>query len=239
MGGAYVFPGGRVDQADADSDLIARARPGADLSTLRSATGGQTDEEALAFVVAAVRETLEESGVLLADGPGDRDGARARRALEAGSSFSQLCRDLDLTFDTPALVPFARWVTPIVEQRRYDARFFVAIAPSDEASHDRSETVAHAWMAPSDAVAAHLEGTIDLPPPTLRTLEELAPLTSAAQALDLARSRPAPFVCPIFSDTGDGVWVLALPGDPAHTEPTPALPGPTRFTLRDGRFVSG
>lgn len=239
MGGAYVFPGGRVDIADADADLVARARDGADLASLQIATGAQTEEEALSFVVAAVRETLEESGVLLADGPGDLDGARARAALEAGSSFGQLCRDLDLTLDTAALVPFARWVTPVVEQRRYDARFFVAIASADEASNDQSETVAHAWMAPADAVAAHLGGKIDLPPPTLRTLEELSPLASAEQVLDLARSRPAPFVCPIFSDTGDGVWVLALPGDPAHDEPTPALPGPTRFTLRDGRFVSG
>jgi 8-oxo-dGTP pyrophosphatase MutT (NUDIX family) len=245
MGGAYVFPGGKLDAEDSDPALLARV-DGLDGAAAARALGEALEgPAALGLYVAAIRETLEESGVLLARGAAAladlprADVIAARARLASGVSFAALASELDLRLDASALVPFARWVTPAVEQRRFDARFFLAIAPREhEARHDEGETITSAWMSPRDAVDAHLGARIDLPPPTLRTLEELATYARAADALEAARTRRPPLVCPVFKDLG-GTWVLTLPGDPEHPERVAVLPGPTRFTMRDARFVSG
>lgn len=240
MGGAYVFPGGKLDAADSDPAILARVT-GPDPEAARRALDEDLDPPAaLALYVAALRETFEESGVLFATAPARLDLAAARARLATGTSFAALALDLDLALDAVALVPFARWVTPAVEQRRFDARFFVAIAPPDiDACHDDAETITSTWKTPRDAIAEHTQGTIDLPPPTLRTLEELTAYARADEALAAARARRPPLVRPVFRDLGDGTWILALPGDPEHPEREATLPGPTRFTLRDGRFLSG
>lgn len=249
MGGAYVFPGGKLDAADADEALLSRVRGLDAEAALRalgeSAPGDEARDArtALALHVAALRETFEESGVLFAESEVAKEPAAiaaARARLAGGVSFGALASELDLALDAGALVPFARWVTPAVEQRRFDARFFVAVAPpGTDARHDDAETITSAWMRPADAIEAHLAAKIDLPPPTLRTLEELVAHRRAEDALAAARARRPPLVRPVFRDLGDGVWVLALPGDPEHPERDAVVPGPTRFTLRDGRFVSG
>lgn len=239
MGGAYVFPGGKLDAADSEPSLLSRVR-GLDAEAAAQALGEELDPtSALALHVAALRETFEESGVLFSDADRALDLAAARARLAETKSFAALATELGLTLRLDRLVPFARWVTPAVEQRRFDARFFVAIAPEgSDARHDEQETIAGVWKTPREAIEAHLAAQIDLPPPTLRTLEELAPITRSEEAIARARSRRPPLVRPVFRDLG-GSWVLALPGDPEHPEREPVLPGPTRFTLRDGRFVSG
>jgi 8-oxo-dGTP pyrophosphatase MutT (NUDIX family) len=216
MGGAHVFPGGKVDGTDADPELLARAC-GVEGRAAAMALGETIDGSAArSLYVAALRETFEESGVLFASAP-----------------------DLDLTLDVGALTPLSRWVTPAVEQRRFDARFFVAIAPRGiDARHDQAETISSVWKTPREAIDEHLAARIDLPPPTLRTLEELLVHPSASAAISAIRARRPPLVRPVFRDLA-GTFVLALPGDPEHPEPEPVVTGPTRFTLRDGRFVSG
>jgi 8-oxo-dGTP pyrophosphatase MutT (NUDIX family) len=240
MGGAYVFPGGKVDPTDSDPALITRLEEfTADAARLALAEDLEP-EAALAFFIAAIRETFEESGVLFAKHATRFDLNRVRARLASGTSFSVLVNDLELSLEPQMLVPFARWVTPSVEQRRFDARFFVAAAPDDmAATHDETETITSCWKTPSEAIAEHAEKLIDLPPPTLRTLEELASFEHSSDVLALARSRRPPLVRPVFRDLGDGIWILALPGDPEHPEREARLPGPTRFTLRDGHFVSG
>ncbi|UJR79251.1 NUDIX hydrolase [Sandaracinus amylolyticus] len=240
MGGAYVFPGGKLDDADRAPALLARVS-GLDGESAARTLDEQIDPDlALSLFVAAMRETFEESGVLLATSPRAIDLPEARARIASGVAFGALCEDLDLALDASAMVPFARWVTPVVEQRRFDARFFLAIAPPDhDARHDDAETITSTWLTPRAAIDAHLAARIDLPPPTLRTLEELATHRDATSALAAARARKPPLVRPVFRDLGDGTWILALPGDPEHPEAHASLPGPTRFTLRDGRFVSG
>jgi 8-oxo-dGTP pyrophosphatase MutT (NUDIX family) len=190
VGGASVFPGGAVDPADRDPVLLARCRGWTDESA--SAALG-VDSGGLGFWVAAVRETFEEAGVLLAARAGSSarvDGAAppfaaARDALNAGGlTFRELVLDEDLVLETDALRPCSRWITPAGAPRRYDTRFFLAPAPEGHAyAHDDREAVASSWIRPGDALAAFERGEIDLILPTQRCLEALAGYDRADAAL--------------------------------------------------------
>ncbi|MCB9601403.1 MAG: NUDIX hydrolase [Sandaracinus sp.] len=232
MAGAHVFPGGIVDPEDAAASF--REDLG-DPKTLVDALGETDVVSSIALYVAAIRETFEEAGVLLAEhDPAKREAMRARHA--ESDDFEGLVRDEGLRLRFDALVPQARWVTPTVEQRRYDARFFLAAVPADqEARHDAKETTESRWMRPADAIDAEGRGEIRLPPPTIRTLEHLATFDRVDAILADARSRRPPYVAPVFHDRG-GTWILALPGDPLHPESTPAFAGTTRYVLEGGRW---
>lgn len=231
MAGAYVFPGGTLDEADRAPSLLAQVERPDSLHALGDAE--------LALYVTAIRETFEEAGVLLADGADPSTLAAARRRLIAGEvTFEALVGGLSARLRAGALTPLARWVTPEVEPRRYDARFFIARAPREQrATHDRVEVTAGEWLRPADALERGARGDIQLPPPTLRTLECLAAFDTAEAAIADAASRPPPLVRPCFCDLGGG-WALTLPGDPEHPEPERVIPGPTRFVLVDGVFRS-
>ncbi len=154
--GLHVFPGGRVEPGDADPRLVGRAR------------GSVEDPGFLvAHRIAAIRETWEEVGVLLADG--------ARPAPPApGSSFAELADRADLVLRTDDLVEVARWTTPRAYPRRFDARFFVAALPPGAVLRlDPREVAAHDWLTPRAALAAMAAGTIALWPPTSTTLQRL------------------------------------------------------------------
>lgn len=239
MGGAYVFPGGKLDDADADDRLLARVA-GRTPEQAADALGElQDSKRAVALYVAAMRETFEEAGVLLADTPAGVRLPDARRRLLEGAPFASLVEELDARLRLDRIAPWARWVTPAVEPRRYDTRFFVAVAPSDqEADHDRRETTEAAWWGPSQALERERRGEIQLPPPTMRSLEQLSAHRSVDTVLGEARARRPPYVDPVFLERA-GVWILALPGDPDHPTREQAVPGPTRFTLADGRWHSG
>jgi len=236
MAGAHVFPGGALDDTDRGpiiDRLVGRSRDEAAQAL------GETDGDlALALHVAAIRETFEEVGVLLADVP-SAEVAPARERMRAGTTLTSLIADAGWWLRADALVPYARWVTPAVERRRFDARFFFAIAPPDqEAAHDREEVVAGEWLTPQEALDASVRGAIVLAPPTLRTLEEMSSYADIDALLSYARSRPPPLVRPVFHDSGNGNWALTLPGDPDHPERERVIPGTTRFVLLDGRFQS-
>ena len=238
MGGAYVFPGGKLDPTDVAASVLARA-DGLDAAEAARRMGEDDGERALGLHVAAVRETLEEAGVLVGRSRRGVDAAEVRARLLGGVPFATLCDELDLALAVDRLVPLARWVTPTVERRRFDARFFLCEVPaSTSASHDAGETVAGAWMTPTVAIERHVRGEIDLPPPTLRTLENLLPFASVGDALNAARTRRPPVVQPVFRDLS-GQWVLALPGDVEHPEKEPVLPGATRFSATNARWFSG
>ena len=135
-GGMHVFPGGRVDRADADPELTSRSVLSARQAA--SALGGDLDADAaLAAHVAAIRELFEEAGVLLADGGRDLNVvpppylSQARSALVGGElSFASICSELGLRLRTDWLAPLSRWVTPPSLPRRFDARFFAAELPA-------------------------------------------------------------------------------------------------------------
>ena len=232
MAGATVFPGGKVDAVD-----------------------GPLDEPAVpgrGFYVSAARELHEEAGVLLAlDGDGqpipaeasdaalvEVDAIRDGHRVDAAQHHAILARRR-WSFDVDALVPFAHWVTPTVEPRRFDTWFFAAVAPEgQEGRLDGHETTDLGWLSPAQAIAQHEgAGDIWLPPPTYHTLHRLAELGGTARSAlgALARSGPVPCWQPHFVADSDDGPLIVLPEDPLHPSDT----GPCfqhRFALRDGRF---
>ena len=237
MAGAYVFPGGTLDEADRDPRLLARTS-GRTAAEAARALGEDDEGRALGLHVAALRETFEEAGVLLAEALDGLELAPFRERLHGGEPFLTILDELGVSLRADALTPWARWVTPTVERRRYDARFFIARAPeSQEAAHDRIEVTAGEWLTPSGALARWEGGEIQLPPPTLRTLEQLRAYATIDAVIADARTRTPKVVMPVFQQIGE-VVALTLPGDPEHPETERAIEGPTRFVLVDGVFRS-
>ena len=193
MAGSYVFPGGRVDDAD---------RPPQGEPVPKAIFPDLTDVEEAAYRMAAVRELQEEASVYI-------------------------------TVDD--LHPFAHWVTPEIEIRRYDTRFFLARMPEGQtAKHDEGETTALEWLTPQAAIAKFERRELLLPPPTWTTIRQLAPRRSIDDVLSWARSRSIVRVMPGFFKNGDEV-TLTLPGDPTFpTIPGWDVPEETRFVLEDG-----
>jgi 8-oxo-dGTP pyrophosphatase MutT (NUDIX family) len=205
VGGAYVFPGGRVDESDAGPDAQRLAY-------------GLTDPEAsqrlalesggLAYYVACLRELFEEAGLLIAcDDRGEPVRlddetvgrlALSRREVNAGTlDFVAMMAREEFLLDLRGLEYVAHWVTPVGPPRRFDTRFFVARAPRDQvATHDAGETVADQWIRPIDALDAHARGELQMIFPTIRNLEAIAHFATAdevlayARALDIVRVAP-------------------------------------------------
>lgn len=222
--GAFVFPGGRVDAADA-SPAVVRAWDGLtpDAAAQRLDLGPRTAPPAIAYYAAAVRETFEETGILPCVRPAGA-GARPNRPesraappssqpsapqllaarnalLEGSASFHQVLRDLDLRLDGAALVYAAHWVTPAAAPRRYDTRFFATRAPAGStAAHDERETTGAFWLSPADALARHRDGTLPLVFPTRRTLEDFQPFASIEHLLAHFRDRRVSRVEPSASE---------------------------------------
>jgi 8-oxo-dGTP pyrophosphatase MutT (NUDIX family) len=217
--GAYVFPGGSVDAADDDED-IAWAGPDA------AEWGSSLDAPARlarALVCAAVRETFEESGVLLAGpagsgtGPvlaaaGDEGWEADRQALLAGSlTLADLLRHRGLVLRSDLLRPWARWITPVTEERRYDTRFFAAALPGGQHARDvGGEADETAWMEPGAALAAASRGEIALFPPTAVTLGELRACGQVPAAL-AARRRITALIPEVFLANG-AAWLTVPAG---------------------------
>lgn len=238
MAGAHVFPGGTVDDADRDPaflDHISGVAP-ALLSEELGEEGETSPEDAVSIYVSAIRETLEEAGVFLGTETKPDVLSAGRAALLSGEPFLDILTRWGAELTPARLVPLARWVTPNLESRRYDARFFLARLPEGQrAAHDDIETTAGAWMTPDDALSRAAAGDIQLPPPTLRTLFHLRDFRTVDALLSDAGSRRPPRLQPEVTHSEDRL-VLALPGDPAHSEPHPAFPGPTRVVLAAGRW---
>lgn len=234
MGGAHVFPGGKVDTSDKEPGWRARVdRPAEEITNLLDE---DDSEVGLGLLVAAVRETFEEAGVLLASAAAGADLAATRTRLHDGASFAKLAHEIDLMIDSTALTPYARWITPKMESRRFDTRFYVAVLPDGQsASHDGTETTSATWLRPARAIEDMHAGRIKLAPPTVRTLRWLAEFEDTESVIADALSRKPPLVRPRLV-TGDGGWFLALPGDPEHPESEPVLPGATRMVFDNGAW---
>lgn len=151
------------------------------------------------------------------------------------AAVRELREEANVSITEDDLVPFAHWVTPEIEIRRYDTRFFLARMPEHQvARHDEGETTALEWLSPREAIARFERKTLLLPPPTWTTIRQLSKRHSIEEALDWARSRPIVRVMPGFFKHGDDV-TLTLPGDPTFP-PIPGwdVPEETRFVLEDG-----
>ena len=232
MGGMHVFPGGKVCADDGSASMRDRIDDPQDAA--RDDTWGADVEPDAAFTraVAAIRETLEEAGVLLGTRAAPPQLADLRVRLLAGETFADLLAAQQLTLRLSALQPLSRWITPESEPARFDTSFYLAHAPFDQqAECDRHESIAGLWTTPAAALEAARKKQIRLAPPTAATLLTLANTPSVEVALTEAASRPPPVVLPIIR-TIDGEVVVVYPGDPEHPLRVPVLVGPTRRVLR-------
>lgn len=204
---AWVFPGGKVAAPDADAAWDALS-------------DGNYDHYERSLRIAAAREVFEESGLLLAahaDGrPADagdceRLGAM-RTAVEAEPMlFMTMLRDAGLRLTLDRLAPFAHWITPAFEPRRFDTHFFLVIAPAHQiARHDGREAVDHSWVEPDVVLAKRRLGEARLMFPTRLNLELLQRSANAAEAERAALARPVVTVEPVVETRADGK-VLLIP----------------------------
>lgn len=220
--GMHVFPGGRVDPADTDDDIGWVGPPAEQWAGPLSADVPL----ARALVCAAVRETFEECGVLLAGSDAEQvvdvtgpEWERDRQALlERSTSLSDLLRARGLLLRADLLRPWARWITPEAEPRRYDTRFLVAALPPAQRTRDvGGEADRVAWMAPAEALRRHRAGDLAMMPPTVVTLEQVGDHHSAAAVLGAADSRAVPTVTPRIEVVDGRATVLLGQADPALT----------------------
>lgn len=239
LGGAYVFPGGKLDDDDSSDALVGRA--GAPAEALHARLGEPELEARVAagVFVAACRETFEEASVLLARGADADLAERAARRAREGLSFGAMLAELGLELATDGLVPFTRWITPKVPammNKRFDARFFVAALPGgQQARHDDHEATDSVWLTPREAIERYRRREIVLAPAQIMSLAQVGRHDSAAAVLDEARRRPPPVIEP-ESFEADGVRTSVYPGDERHSVRARAMPGPTRLVVRESRF---
>lgn len=234
FGEAYVFPGGKLD-AD-DSGAAALAALDQDSATLAARLGEPDLPAPIAagLFTAALRELFEEAGVLLASGS-------SRPASNRAEDWAAWLASAPGQLRASAVQPWSRWITPrmaAMSKKRFDTRFFLAAAPHDQdASHDNYETTASVWLAPKEALLRLDRGEISMAPPQIMSLAHLVRFDTVAQALADAQTRTPPCICPEnYSEQGE--VVLCYPGDPLHSVPTRALPGPTRLYVRNKAFVA-
>src|SRR5262245_24852570 len=182
--GAFAFPGGRLEAADAAPGIEARCRGLGRGEAAKQLPDVKPPERAIGFWVTALRELFEEAGMLLAYGPDARPlsavsledlRAQRTRSREDSAAFGQLLAERRLALATDRVGYWAHWITPEERPIRYDTRFFVAAAWADQiAEPDGLEMVDARWIRPADALASHAVGELVLPLPTQRILASLA-----------------------------------------------------------------
>ena len=223
--GVHVFPGGTVDDEDHSPALQALCDGPDDAAAsavLGVAHGG------LAYWIAAIRELFEEAGVLMArdaDRPllalpeGDQAVRlhRHRKDVESGAStFGAVVAAEGLRLATDRLTYFSRWITPEGAVRRYDTRFFFAVAPEHQvAQHDNREAIAHEWARPRDVLERHARGEWKLRTPTRHTLERFSEFDST---LELTAALQAPRDVPAIQPRVARDGRVVMPGEPGYDE---------------------
>jgi len=210
-GGAYVFPGGTIDERDTDPAAM-------------SFLDGEVDGEP-SFYLCAIRETFEEAGVLLARHDGapvkldDRFAEYRRELAGRGGSLAAFAEREGLRFAGDLMHYFSRWVTPEFAPKRYDARFFVAAMPDgQDPLHDDVETTASTWIRPADAIAQAREGSFSIIFPTRKTLETLSTFATAKDVIASTRGKEIVTILPTVV-IADGQAKVVLPGDSTLHEP--------------------
>ena len=240
LGGAYVFPGGKLDTADQSPGLLAQLSQDAVTLQKRLAEPALSAQRAAGLFVAAIREAFEECRILLGQNEENTPDLHAlHNALTNGQSWSQATQGLSLRLHTDTLVPWTRWITPrqaSVTSKRFDTRFFITRVPEGQtAAHDDFEATETLWTTPREALIRYWEHQIELAPPQIMGLVQLARHADTASALAEAQSRQPPMVEPEPFDQ-DGIRTICYPGDPRHSVPHPAFPGPTRLLFKNKRF---
>jgi 8-oxo-dGTP pyrophosphatase MutT (NUDIX family) len=199
--GALVFPGGSIDKGD--HEIISRPE---------LYSGGEgLDTASLSFRIAAIRETFEESGILLARSSGSNALVDAKRAgeietahraklCEGKTTFLNVLTDNGILLALDELVPYAHWITPEGMPKRFDTWFFLAATPPEQAgAHDGKESTDSIWLSPREALEGGKSGRFKLPFPTTRNLIRLGKQASVKAALDDSRDKPIVTVTPVVT----------------------------------------
>jgi 8-oxo-dGTP pyrophosphatase MutT (NUDIX family) len=221
-GGMTAYPGGGVDDRDGDIDIGWVGPPPA----AWAGAFGCDERIARELVCAAVRETFEEAGVLLAGAPEGTDGPAVvpdvsgddweeqRQALLSRElSLAELLAGRELAVRADLLRPFAHWITPEIEPRRYDTKFFAAALPvGQEARHVSGEADEASWLTPAAALAEMSAGTRPMLPPTTHTLGQLEPFPDVAAALAGSPPQPLHPITPRFEKDAGGQWAVLPDG---------------------------
>jgi 8-oxo-dGTP pyrophosphatase MutT (NUDIX family) len=221
--GMSVFPGGAVDSTDAwpvdagpvDGRQAAEGETADPLRTTAQQLSTST-AHAGALVCAAIRETFEEVGVLLVRPEAPLLEPELRVGVETRElAFATMLADLNVTLDVAAVRPWARWITPEGETRRYDTYFFVAILPDGIDAAAVTSEASHAdWISVDGALAEYRRGERPMLPPTISTLTEISRYATAAEVLAAAGQRLINPVEPVIRQKVDGTWVARIPGIP-------------------------
>ena len=229
----YVFPGGRVEEADRGllehTGSLLPDDPDLALPTVDPVW-------AAGYLGAAIRETFEEAGILLArarkSGEAIDPGqalllGRLRLDLQSGRlHFGDLLLEHDLALDARALAVHGHWITPEVVKRRFDTVFFSALAPAGQmATHDGVESSSHLWIRPEEALAQAAAGTRSIVFPTLCNLETLCGFERARDVWESSRARPVVTVVPRVEDR-EGQRVFVIPEEAGYPSRPPGMPDP-------------
>lgn len=233
FGGAFVFPGGKVDLHDAHGDFEALC---AGLDDHRASAILGVPRYGLAYWMGAIRESFEEAGILLAY---DRHGdivrlhepeakarfAEYRAALNRGDmTLLDICRREDLRLAADQLLYYSHWVTPVPMPRRFDTRFFVCRAPEHQESIiDNHEAVSQVWINPAEALRRAKQDDFAIFFPTIKNLEGIARHRTTAELLiAVAAQTEFPRVLPLRVETASGKPGVLIPGDPGYVYHEPA-----------------
>ena len=211
MGGAWVFPGGIVDDLD-DGDLA------------RSVVAGATEGDEVRWIGAGLRELVEEVRIWITTGPIPFPSDTWLRDDEV----YEAARDSGVQFDSDRLAYFANWITPTMIPIRFDTRFYaVAVDHEFTPEPDPRELAAAEWMSPGRVIELARGGERVVPFPTMKTLEHLAGFSTAADFMAYARSLEAvPPVMPRGRIAEDGTVEIVLPGEPGYEALGDAEPDP-------------
>jgi 8-oxo-dGTP pyrophosphatase MutT (NUDIX family) len=237
VGGAFVFPGGKVDEGDRSelAKTVCAGRTDAQASELLGVPSG-----GLGFFVAALRECFEEAGILLAYPAGETDGPLYRPRDDSAEkrlagfradvnaktvNFLEACRRAQVTLAVDRVLYFSHWITPEMAPKRFDTRFFVAcVPPGQTAIHDDFETVETVWIAPNTALERQAAGEFEIIFPTMKNLQAISRFASTTELLDAAAAAESvPAILPRVVSDGNGVRIV-LPGDPGYEDSVPPVP---------------
>ncbi len=243
MGGAYVFPGGKLDASDCSPDWQSCLSSNTTTLHQRLAEPDLAPAQAQGLFIAAARETFEEAGLLLVKPSSSGHPEAVQQALKdwtltapVNEQWPHDMQQRGLQWNVEALLPWTRWIPPLQAPQRFDTRFFLARLPEGQTPrHDDHEAIHSLWIEPRQAIERYWAGDIQLVPPQLLSLAALSRYPDT-QTLWQALSGRTPVCMHPKAIAVDGGHTVCYPGDPEHDVAERALEAPTRLRWTQKRF---
>jgi 8-oxo-dGTP pyrophosphatase MutT (NUDIX family) len=226
MAGAYVFPGGQLEETDNNPQLKNYIKTADVFDPCRLLQDSSLPgEKALGFFIAAIRETFEEAGILLGGKTtGNFVSFHDEKVLKRFNDYryqlnasqitlAEIAQKEKISFFPDALIPYAHWITPEFEKKRFSTRFFLAkLPPNQTPVADAIELTESLWVTPQEALEMHREQKIILMPPTFKTIEELSAFRDIDELFSAAKTK---IIYPILPQLAGNI--LKLPHDPEYS----------------------